>query len=372
MKKRIAIIFPDANLPYSPTTLGIFRKLKEKFNVDLYAIHPVQANIPIIQEEGLIYVKKVGLILKLIYSFQYVLLSTLRLIPKLGRYRFKRQQNIYQKLKPNLKNYDILIAVDADTYWRYASTHPCCIFLSLEIIEDDVLVNYLRKNAPKACIIQSNIRYEYYFPNRETPLLLLPNSPSFQEYDKHSIGVKKGLIYSGAAIDYFGFKYCLAFLAKYSEYTLTVKGSIDAKNESLIENEYKELIKKNQLIIESRYLPSDELVPYTNKFRIGFCFYDYHIPFVNTFNYQTAPSGKLFTYLAAGVPVICSNQIGLRFVEEQHCGVCINDFEPDTIKAAIDSIESNYDAYVANTYKVFEANSFDKKANELSAFLSQL
>ena len=60
------------------------------------------------------------------------------------------------------------------------------------------------------------------------------------------------------------------------------------------------------------WLAAPEYIKYVSNFRIGFCFYDWNL-IKNDFNYQTAPSGKLFVYLSAGLPVIVCNIPGFKF-----------------------------------------------------------
>ena len=68
-------------------------------------------------------------------------------------------------------------------------------------------------------------------------------------------------------------------------------------------------------------------------------FYDTRFEFYDRFNFHTVPSGKMFTYLASGVPVICNNLPGLRVVEEFGAGVLIEDLDAGSIRSAIQKIE---------------------------------
>ncbi|HEX6160189.1 MAG TPA: hypothetical protein VF111_08495, partial [Thermoanaerobaculia bacterium] len=79
----------------------------------------------------------------------------------------------------------------------------------------------------------------------------------------------------------------------------------------------------------------------------GFCFYDFNILARDDFNYVSCPSGKLFNYLAAGVPVIGSDVLGLQPVREKGCGVLLPDPTPHAIAEAIAMIEADRDGYRA-------------------------
>ena len=48
----------------------------------------------------------------------------------------------------------------------------------------------------------------------------------------------------------------------------------------------------------------------------GFAFTISVTPHMNTYNYKSAPYGKMFAYLAAGVPAIGNNLEGLNVIED--------------------------------------------------------
>ena len=109
-----------------------------------------------------------------------------------------------------------------------------------------------------------------------------------------------------------------------------------------------------------KYIPDEDVVEFISGYEIGFCFYNFDYAWINNFNYLSAPSGKLFKYLAAGIPVICNKTIGFAFVDEFECGLQIEKFDPGTIQAAIDMIRNNYDHYVHGAVTAAEHFSFDK------------
>jgi len=99
---------------------------------------------------------------------------------------------------------------------------------------------------------------------------------------------------------------------------------------------------------------------YLNSFEIGFCFYDTRYEHINNFNYNTAPSGKLFKYYAAGVPVIGSNIAGLQSIDEFQTGIRVKNYTPKEILNACETIQANYQFYYQNCLKAAEHFSFDK------------
>jgi glycosyltransferase involved in cell wall biosynthesis len=90
---------------------------------------------------------------------------------------------------------------------------------------------------------------------------------------------------------------------------------------------------------------------------------------IDTFNYHSAPSGKLFKYLAAGVPVIGIDIPGFGIIKEFNCGVLIKSLDPLTIKTAIEKIESNFDYYSFNCLRVAKEYSFDKTTRPFLEYL---
>ena len=79
------------------------------------------------------------------------------------------------------------------------------------------------------------------------------------------------------------------------------------------------------------------------NYYIGFVFYDScRFEYINTYNYETAPSGKLFQYFNAGVPVVTSNVKGLNAVKQYGAGIMIDNLNSKSIKEAVDKISANY------------------------------
>ena len=173
--------------------------------------------------------------------------------------------------------------------------------------------------------------------------------------------------------DELGFYHCLDYLVKYKNEKLTVQGAIMPKDIAKVNNEYKSLLEENRLILNRKYIENDEVVESLSNYEIGFCFYNFNVPVIrnNYFNYATAPSGKMFKYLAAGVPVVASNIIGFKFVTEFQCGILIDNLNPIEINNAIIKIRNNYDFYVANTIKTAKHFSFDKAIEPYLEFISE-
>ena len=148
-----------------------------------------------------------------------------------------------------------------------------------------------------------------------------------------------------------------------------MNGAVPAPDRKKINNSYKDLLTGGRLIINEEYIENDDLVKYFSQFEIGFCFYNFQVKWINHFNYKSAPSGKLFKYLAAGVPVVCSDIIGFKFVTEFKCGVLIDDLDPEKINEAIKQIRNNYDEYAENAVTAAKHFSFDKAVKPYLDFI---
>jgi hypothetical protein len=357
----IILIFPDFNLSYSPTTLNLFNFFKNKgIDISVVSIEPKSEKFKKIDDNKIYYVKRISLFEKLLVSLKYFLLFFFSKELKYGRYRYKRQYNLFKFINENklIKDNSIIITVDADTYcfFRRNYTHNKIIFLSLEIVENDNLISFIQENPPYFSIFQSEIRYKYYFSNnnKENKWFLLPNSPCYFDFYKMKNTYRKGYVYSGAAIDEFGFKSIIQLSLEKLSQPLIIKSY--NVNEGKINFKYNQ----NNIILKNEYLNEFELINFLNSCRIGFCLYDSKFPSIRKFNYRTAPSGKLYTYIMAGLPIICTNQEAFNFIVEQKCGVMIDEISTENLLNAIKEIEENYDYYVENCYKVSKDYDFNK------------
>lgn len=368
---KIAIVFPDFNLAYSPTTLGLHNALKINFDVKIVCIKPAASNVKLIEDTNIIYLKRLNTIETIQYSLEYYIKLFFSKIEKVGRYRFKRQKNISKFILSHRIPFDLLITIDIDTFWFYKKYSKVkCILLSLEIIENDGLIPFIRLHPPIACISQSIERFNFYFERHQADFLLLPNTFNFFEVKPLPLHSKKNLVLSGAAIKEFGLIEILTFIESYDDYKIVIKGFLNPESEIII-NEFKSRI-EDRIIIDKEYLNQKDLIRFLSQCRIGFCIYNKKYEKINTFNYETAPSGKLYAYLLSGTPIICSNQKGLNFIEENRCGICINNLDKESILNAVTKIESNYEEYSKNCLALAKSLSFDNFTENITEYIKRV
>jgi glycosyltransferase involved in cell wall biosynthesis len=278
--------------------------------------------------------------------------------------KVKRMKEALQK-----KIYNHIIVVDFESLWMAQIFNLKHIhFLSLEI-GDNSFEKLVNKKEIKSVLIQRQDRYDYVFGKIKHQTFIVQNTPIFKDIKIPENRDKKKFLFAGTAMSKHGIHFALNFIARQTDCTLYIKGKMIPETYRHILAHYNELYFEGRLILDESYTPEEDITDFIKNFRIGFCFYDMRYPESNNFNYTTAPSGKLFKYFAAGVPVIASDLPGLSYVSEYQAGVLISDYSSKSIKTAIDQIEENYDFYVQNCLKAAQDFSFDKHIQPFVDFL---
>jgi glycosyltransferase involved in cell wall biosynthesis len=254
---------------------------------------------------------------------------------------------------------DIIIAVDVQVLHLAQEMFGAVHFLSLEV--DNNTNRYYKLINPdlvKSVFIQSQMRYDYIFPDKKPPVFYIQNAPVFNGVRKDS-SQRRDFIWSGSIDKRLAIIECLEFFKAYPQFKVMIKGGAQSKMLNHIREEYKPLIDEGRIIISPGYFTAEDFIEFISGYRIGFCFYEWSL-IRESFNYLTAPSGKLFMNLSAGVPVVASNIPGFQLVKDFNAGVLIDDYEPATIFKAVQQIESNYDKYSEGAYNAAAHYSFDK------------
>jgi hypothetical protein len=363
MKSKVLILFPNEHLAYSPTIINLYDFLSVYFDVTIIAPSPKKFNNQILENRKVIY-----------YGFKYkkpaVVLNRLRFE---WAALFNKYARIFRKKNFNTGDYFYAFHIIKDFIEQNNPAHIIAVdfrdlmfcqllgkkahFLSLEIRENKYYPHCDFENI-ESVIIQTPERYNHLFHEKIFKTFYIQNAPVYKPIQNNH--PRNGLIYCGTAWDDFGFYHCLEYLKKYPSETMTVKGAILEKDKVRVGREYQELLQQDRLIIDDSYADEKEIIDYLTHFRVGFCFYNFDLPHIRTFNYYSAPSGKLFKYLAAGVPVVGSDISGLQAIKEFNCGVLIKDLKPDSIRRAIKEIEGNYEFYSKNCFIAAAHYSFDK------------
>ncbi len=375
-KESVLIIFDGSHLAYSPTTLQLYEEFSKKYNVSIIAQHPEGYNGQEAPIENIlyhrVYKRKDRYVFLALFQVMLLLSKTARAFKK-NKLNYKDYFFRYFFIKKTIRNNNFkrIICVD-NRYLFFCSMLGVKVdFVSLELCSNEHLIPLVNRSVINCVIIQSEERYKYLFGEEKLKLFYIQNAPPYEERIPKK--ERKSLIYAGSTIKILGFYHCLDFLVKYPGEKLTVLGAFFDADKERVNKEYQELLQNNRLVINSKYLENNEVVEFLSDHEIGFCFYYFDDAFMQEhyFNYMSAPSGKMFKYLAAGVPVVCSNISGFSFVKEFNCGILIDDLSADSIKQAIQTIRADYDMYVQQSLKAAEYFAFDRAIIPYLTFIGE-
>ncbi|MDX8126525.1 glycosyltransferase [Methylomonas sp. OY6] len=337
--KNALIIFPNDWVYYSPTVLNAVEILSQN-GITPYLIYPHTSRYispESLSEHQISFPKKLeNLIfrLKLANLYFSALCLTRILKYKLCGVRF-----------------DLIIGVDSLGHILASIAYKNAIYLSLEL--QTGFLNFVSRLFPITyLLIQSKERKDFFNPARSTQTFLIQNSPILKKIEITNKNKNKKLIYFGTLSKKHGIEACInALYYLDNDYTLTIKGIPSSHNntyyQELLKN-YENLIKINRILFDFSYIDQNNISEYLSEFSIGFCFYDFELISKGDFNYISSPSGKLFNYFSAGIPVIANDIIGFRPITETNSGVLLPSVDSVQISQAITQIMNNYNFYSKN------------------------
>ena len=373
---KVLIVTSDDYTLYQPTILNLYDFLQKDFEVSIICFEPSFLGRKKDATRNVIYLQSPFLKRKL---SRLVDLCTNAVLKRLDKYLFKftpRSEWVrrlkYKILTDHLKGYNPrhVIAVDIMPLVAAQKVFERSHFLSLEIISHDSYFKKMDTARIQSVIIQNESRYQYLFNDLKLPVFYIQNAPFCENIYIHR-GTRSHLLWAGSIVKEFAVFSCLDFIRSHPEYTLFLKGAANNATREKLQEKYSDLLSNGKVVVDESYLPAGEYIKYISKFSIGFCFYGWKL-IKNNFNYQSAPSGKLFMYLAAGVPVIACNIPAFEFLKEFKAGVLVDDYEPATIYNAIKTIENDYEKYRENCYAAAGMFCFDNNAVKFSAHLKKL
>jgi len=363
-----AIIFPDNYLGYSPSCIN-FVKLLEKYGQDYLVFHLDDGSYDnskltiknCLIDENIFFTKPLNfpiIFLKIFKRFNNEKLYKILLI------------YFYVKKCHKKEHFDKFVGFDDCGYFSAYLINKNAYYYSLEIsksIYNRFIFFFLNV---KLLIIQSEER-KNYLSLKNINTIYIQNSPvSSLEKIKNNI-YQSRLIYFGTIYREHGVEYCINCLYTLTEETLMIKGVGQENNLYInyLQQKYNDLIINQRLFFDFSYIDQDDVIMYLQNYDIGFCFYDYKIINKNNFNYISSPSGKMFNYFAAGLPVIGSDSIGLAPVKKSNAGVLLNNLNIDEIKNAINIIKTKYSVFQKNannaSIEYDYANMFEKNKEKI-------
>jgi glycosyltransferase involved in cell wall biosynthesis len=376
MKRKVLFVTLNDYVIYQPTILNLYDLMVEHMDVKIISFSPSYVTKTKDETRNIVYLSPprlpAYLISKMDFAFSKVV-QVARIFKKDVTYQYKYYNtflpSIVKKwLRLNEKQADIVIAVDLPALKIAQEVYGQVHFLSLEV-ENRESKNYFDIDPSRilSVLIQSKERLDYIFPDFKPPVFIVQNSPKF-DARLVTAAERVDFVFAGTARRVFGIFECIEFIKRNPPFRMIQKGGGEQKVITRIRKDYGELIESGRLRLDNSYLSSEEFISFLSGFRIGFCFYSWDL-IHSYFNYRTAPSGKLFMYMAAGVPVIASNIEGFRMVTRYKAGVLINDYQPKTILEAVKQIEADYETYSENCLKMAKDLSFEKMASPYISFL---
>jgi len=351
-KKNLLIIFPDEWLSHSPTLLNLVHILKDSFNVRVISIDDSVFRNSRLNDACFSFIK-------VNKHFSVFFLRRIRVI-----YGVLKSILLLRELRKliRVQAVDGVIGVDSIGLWVAQKVFGSAHFLSLEV-NRDFFFRSCRPDRILSVATQSKERAGFLFNNPPARTFLLPNAPILPETFPGAFINKKfngRLIYLGVILPTHGIYPCLDVMEKIAGTgaTLTIKGVL-YKNRvrQSIRKRYRRLFNDGTVFLDQEYVAQDDLINFLSDFSVGFCFYDFTRISLRDFNYLSSPSGKLFNYYAAGVPVIGTDVLGLRSVRDFNAGILLKDHTPEAIGDAFEKISQNFDFYRQNCLKA--AANFD-------------
>ncbi|MEQ1676098.1 MAG: hypothetical protein ABL876_05340 [Chitinophagaceae bacterium] len=372
--KEVLIVSADDILLYQPTLLNLYDYLSDTFAVRIISFEPEFLGTQKEESRNIIYLSTTKWKKRILRYAELIINAPLKRIDKYlfklpFRVQYVRNYKFHLLCKELKKHHpDQVISVDFMPLVAVQKILGNAHLLSLEILSYDPYVKRAEVPKIKSLLIQNELRLNYLFPKEKPRVFYIQNSPSCANSHFNN-GEREGLVWGGTIAKMFGVFHCIEFIKTNPQFSLVLKGGAPANVLDEIRSAYGDLIDSSKLVINTQYLSAFEYIKFLSGFRIGFCFYEWNI-IRDNINYQTAPSGKLFMYLAAGLPVVACKIPGFQFVEEYGAGVLINDYKPETIAAAIKVIEADYSSFQQNCYKAFSDFCFEKNAVALKSFLT--
>ncbi|NOU37577.1 MAG: hypothetical protein HOO89_02605, partial [Ferruginibacter sp.] len=220
MKKKIAILFPNEHIAYSPTTLGIYDALVLQNDVMLFAATSSKFRVDNFDNRNINYFPYTTNRIRKLKAVPFFLINKIGsffskkfALGKLNIYNYVRYLEYKKALKNiNISDFDEVIAIDV--LILYAARFVCkrVSFLSLELYEEERgLIPLLKSNFIKCIITQTEQRYNFLFKNNDYKVFLIQNAPNYKAIDALSKN-ENSLLFNGTALERFGLYHCLNFV----------------------------------------------------------------------------------------------------------------------------------------------------------------
>lgn len=340
MSKEILILFPDEWLSHSPTILNLARSLEEVCAVKVITFDDGTFDNESLEGGPYSFIRINRALARLLLRrvrFMYGLIKSMLLLKAVRD--FRRWNEPAQ-----------VIAVDSIGLWVAQRVFGRAHFLSLET-KKDFFMRWCNRENILSLVIQSEERARFLFGDTRPRTFFIQNAPALPRDRLHTVEEKPfdgRLIFLGNIVPEHGIFSCLDAVEEMAGegITLTIKGVLYRNRvKQRILRRYGHLLKAGKVTLDQTYVEQDRIIDFLGRFSIGFCLYDFRILSKKDFNYLSSPSGKVFNYYAAGVPVIGTDVPGLFSVKDFNAGVLLPEPSIPGIKRAIRDISGRFDFY---------------------------
>ncbi len=269
---------------------------------------------------------------------------------------------------------DHVIAIDPVAMLLAAALFEDVTFLSLEV-RNTLLLDWISPASFASVIIQNDERYRMLFPRDEHRVFHIQNSHIFAGRVPRAPCRK--LVYFGNIAETHGLWVYPDVLDHLPGWTLTLKGIVSPAARAILHERWERHLASGRLIVDEEHIPQDQVIEWLRGFGVGLCFYDIE-RLARTVtrstqhlveHFRNVPSGKLFNYYAAGVPVVANDLPGLRSVADHGAGLLASP-DPRVLAEAVLSIEGAYGRYVDGCYAAAEAYDFARMAAPYADWLA--
>lgn len=344
-KPEVIILFPDDWAPISPTLTRLVNHINSEVTIRVFAINT--GRYPFESLDRSIY-ESVGFPRWMIRAHLHLLAKPFALAIA--------ARNSSRQCK-SIIAFDFQGALTAILLLR--KFH----FVSLELTQGKLTRLILGKLA-LSITIQSKDRLDFMIgcnaaPN--IPVHYVQNAPS--KYAINTTPSFKPLhesprfVYMGNIIKSHGISEMIALLKAWEKSTLTLQGPMPESTKRLLQECAGDELASGRLIYSDAFIEDSDIVPFLSEFDIGLCFYSLSGKQSRDFNYISSPSGKMFNYFAAGLPVLSSNHPGLNPVSEFNAGIQATSLDTDTLIHDARKILDNYQMFSAGALSA--ANAYD-------------
>jgi hypothetical protein len=321
--QRCLIVFPDDWISYSPTVVYLISTLLEH-GVKVCTVY-VQSKYEVSAVPGAVAPVRIGKL-------------TQRVLERLGLYGLYRAIRITMRLQ-FLPPADIALGVDSlgalCVQWAGSGQFD---FLSLEV-RRDLAFRLLKADRIRHVLIQSPERYDYLFDKRSGSVIYVQNSPILHmPVEARRATSPLRLVYLGNAIAAHGIFECIDLVAADAELRLEICGLVDPE----VRVRVAQSGASDRIHLHDEYVEQANIRTYLTRFDVGLCLYNVSEA---DFNYQSIPSGKLFNYFSAALPVVGTDMIGLRAIRDFAAGELIRSNSVDELHRALEKVRAHYDEY---------------------------